>query len=185
MHCFIIAALSADGFLAENNTLTYHQKDQEGAISLGRKTFWTSKEDGQFFRARTKEAGVVVMGRKTFLQSGKPLPGRLNIIYSRQAPADDLPENLRYTQASPQELLEQLQAEGHQEVAICGGSSIYTQFMKAGVVDTLYLTIEPILFGQGINLFTDPLGGKKLTLQKVSNLSSQTVLLEFSTSSQV
>nr|ALG03713.1 thymidylate synthase [uncultured bacterium] len=171
MHCFIIAALSADGFLAEKSNQN--------------STGWTSAEDTQFFKERTKQAGVVVMGRTTYETVGKPLPGRLNIIYSRQTPGSGLPENLRYTQLAPQELLEQLQAEGHSEVAICGGSSIYTQFMKAGVVDTLYLTIEPILFGQGINLFTEPLGGKKLTLRKVSNLSSQTVLLEFSTSSQV
>lgn len=171
MHCFIIAALSADGFLAENDTQT--------------STTWTSEEDTQFFRERTRQAGVVIMGRKTYETVGRPLPKRLNIIYSTQAPEGELPENVRYTQEDPAVLIDQLKEEGYQEVAVCGGSSIYTQFMKAGVVDTLYLTIEPILFGRGMTLFTQSFGGMKLELKEVKNLSSQTLLLEYSVQKSV
>lgn len=166
MHCFIIAALSIDGFLAENDTQT--------------STVWTSKEDNQFFRQRTKDAGAIVMGRKTYDTIGRPLPNRLNIVYSSQTPTGQLPENLRYTQQSPRELLAQLEQEGVPELAVCGGSSIYTQFLKAGVVETLYLTIEPILFGQGVKLFNESLGGMRVGLKKVEHLSEQTLLLEYS-----
>ncbi|MEA2715089.1 MAG: dihydrofolate reductase [Candidatus Parcubacteria bacterium] len=136
MICFIIAALSADGFIAKN--------DRHPA-------FWTSKEDKKRFVDLTKRAGVVVMGAKTFATLPRPLKERVNIVYSRTKKY----EGAETMDKSPEELLKELDSRGVKEVAICGGSEIYTMFMKAAVVDTLYLTIEPILFGTGIKLFNE------------------------------
>jgi dihydrofolate reductase len=69
MNVFIIAAISADGLIAKDS-------DEKS-------TAWTSKADKKFFSERTKKAGVVVMGRKTFDTIGKPLSERLNIVYSK------------------------------------------------------------------------------------------------------
>lgn len=162
MNCFIIAAVTADGFIARDST----------QIS----TSWTSPADKQWFSRRTKEAGVVVMGGKTYRTVNRPLPGRLNIIYSRDG--SELAENLRFTQDSPQELLKKLEKENYSEVAICGGSSIYTMFMKAGVVNKIYLTIEPVVFGSGLSLFSEPLTNN-IQLVRTELLSDQTTLLEF------
>ena len=42
-------------------------------------------------------------------------------------------------------------------------------FIEAGVVDTIYLTVEPIIFGKGINLFNkEMLHHLKLIDSKVS-----------------
>lgn len=169
MHTFIIAALTADGFIAKD----------KAHLS----TKWTSKEDAQFFSERTKKAGVIVMGRSTFETIGRPLPGRLTIVYSSQPKPAGLEKyddtQLRFTNLPPKELLTALIAEGHTEVAICGGATIYTQFMKAGVVDTAYLTVEPVVFGSGIKLFTEPLDNE-LVFKKLHQLSEQTVVLEYS-----
>ncbi len=171
MHTFIIAALTADGFIAKD----------KAHLS----TKWTSKEDAQFFSERTKKAGVIVMGRSTFETIGRPLPGRLTIVYSSQPKPIELEKyddsQLRFTNLAPAELLKQLATEGFVEVAICGGASIYTQFMKAGVVDTAYLTVEPVIFGSGIKLFSEPLDNE-LVFQKLHQLSEQTVVLEYSVS---
>ena len=67
----LIAAISADGKIAERT-------DQN---SLD----WTSKEDTRFFIERTKQAGALIMGRKTFESIGKPLPGRINLILTKDA----------------------------------------------------------------------------------------------------
>jgi len=136
--CFIIAAMTADGFIAKE---TKHA------------ALWTSKEDKKRFVEITKKAGVVVMGLNTFNTLHRPLKERLNIIYSNESPI----EGAEITQKSPVDLLKELEERGIKEVAICGGSQIYTMFMKAGVVDRLYLTIEPIFFGQGIKLFNEPI----------------------------
>lgn len=156
---FIIAALTADGFIGKN---TAHFAD------------WTSKEDKQFFVQMTKKAGVVVMGSNTYQTIGKPLPGRLNIVYSR----DKQFEGAETTQKTPAELVENLKARGYREVAICGGSTIYSMFLEAGVVNKLYLTVEPIVFGSGIHLFNKEIE-KKLQLVLCKNLNEQVVLLEY------
>lgn len=160
MKVFIIAVLSADGFIAENPTQTPME--------------WTSKEDKRFFSQRTKQAGVVVFGQNTFETIGKALPDRHNVVYSR----DKQYEGVEVTQKDPRVLLQDLEKRGFKEVAICGGSTIYTMFIQTGLVDTLYLTIEPVLFGQGMTLFNKEID-RKLNLVKVEKLGEQSILLEY------
>jgi dihydrofolate reductase len=179
MHVFLIAAVSADGFIDRGA----HQASTE----------WTSAEDKKFFRDRTKQAGVMVVGRTTFETIGRALPGRKIYVLSSQPKPEkfaDIPDSqVEYTSLTPVELLSQLEttalmeADGTtkkiNEVAICGGSSIYTQFMQAGLLNTLYLTMEPVVFGEGIKLFNGAID-PKLSLKLVTNLSEQTLLLEYS-----
>lgn len=167
MKVFIIAALTLDGFIAKN----------PGHSPLS----WRSEGDRQFFIAKTKEAKVVVMGLNTAKTSKRPMPDRLNIIYANSK--EELPlwkefNGWEVTQKDPTLLIQEIAERGYSQVAICGGSTIYTMFMQAGVVDTLYLTIEPVLFGQGMTLFNKEID-TKLNLVKVEKLREQSVLLEY------
>ncbi len=159
MKIFIIAVLTADGLIAEGT-------DQ---IS----TDWTSKEDKKFFSTRTKEAGVIVLGYNTYKTIGRPLPDRLNIVYSKEHI-----EGVEVTQKEPAELIKDLEKRGFKEVAICGGTTIFTMFMEAGLVDKLYLTIEPVVFGAGMTLFNKKFE-KALKLESMKKLGEATVLLEY------
>jgi len=67
MKTFIIAALTADGYIGKN---------------AKHAAMWTSKEDKKRFIEITKRAGVIVMGQNTWQTLGKPLKDRLNIVYS-------------------------------------------------------------------------------------------------------
>ena len=158
MKTFLIAAITADGFIGKDSA---HLAD------------WTSKEDKQFFVKKTKEAGVVIMGRNTYNTIGRPLADRHNIIYSEE----DI-VGVETTRKIPQELLQDLKSRGYKEVAICGGAQIYTMFMEAKLVDTLYLTVEPILFGSGIKLFNKELD-VKLQLKSMEKLNNIAVLLKY------
>ncbi len=159
MRCFIIAALSADGFIAKNESHA---------------AFWTSKEDKKRFIELTKRAGVIVMGKNTWKTIGSPLRERVNIVYTHEPTI----EGAETTQLSPPELLKELEDRNFKEVAVCGGSQIYTMFMKAGVIDTLYVTIEPVLFGQGIKLFNEEMT-HQLTLRNIEKAESGALLLEY------
>lgn len=159
MKTFIIAALSADGFIAMDSD---HGTD------------WTSKEDKQFFVEMTKKTGVIIMGQNTYETIGKPLQNRLNIVYSREKDYD----GVEVTQKDPKELLLDLEKRGYQEVAIGGGATIYTMFMEQNLVDKLYLSVEPILFGTGMTLFNKELD-TRLALVSLKQLGEQTVLLEY------
>ena len=159
---FIIAAVSADGFIAR----------REGQRSMD----WTTKEDKKFFVERTKQARVVVMGSKTFETIGKALPGRTIVVYSRQA--RNYPEGVEVTDTDPQTLLADLEKRGFKEAAICGGTSIYTQFLKSGCVKKMYITVEPIIFGTGVPLFNESLE-LPLSLASTKQLAPDVVLLEY------
>ena len=161
MKIFIIAAVTANGFIAR----------QTDEIS----TSWTSKEDKQLFSEITKRAGVIVMGNTTFKTIGRALPGRRNIVYSRKAV--DV-EGIETTSESPAELISRLEREGCQELAVCGGASIYDMFLQAGVVDELYLTIEPVLFAGGIALLKHG-ADKQLALLDHKLLNDHTLLLHY------
>src|SRR4051812_31880987 len=54
-----------------------------GAIGLRGKLPWRIPEDLKFFKAATM-GHAIIMGRKTWDEVGKPLPGRRNIVVSRQ-----------------------------------------------------------------------------------------------------
>ncbi|MBU6427075.1 dihydrofolate reductase family protein [Patescibacteria group bacterium] len=157
---FIVAALSADGYIARDER---------------HPAFWTSKEDKKRFVKLTRRAGVVVMGANTFTTIARPLKERVNIVYSRSRSF----EGAEMTQDSPLDLLAKLEARGFKEAAICGGSHIYTMFMKADVVDRLYLTVEPIIFGAGIRLFNEPLDNYHLELLSLNKAGNGAILLEY------
>jgi dihydrofolate reductase len=157
---FIVAAMTADGFIARDNSVP--------------STAWTSKVDKKRFSELSKRAGVVIMGSVTYETIGKPLPGRVNIVYVL---GDKKYEGAETTTKSPAELIADLEKRGFKEVAICGGSTIYTMFMKSGLVDTLYLTMEPVIFGSGTRLFKEPIDAKLelVSSEKVEN----STLLEY------
>lgn len=158
---FIIAATSADGFIA---------KDSQHSPM-----YWSSKADKKRFVELTKRAGVVIMGSSTYKTIGKPLKERLNIVYSNS----QVFEGVEMTNKPPLELISDLEARGIKEVAICGGSHIYTMFMKARIVDTIYLTIEPVFFGKGMSIFNEDLHySLKLVSSQISE-SSGSLLLEY------
>lgn len=156
----IIVAETADGFIAKE---TNHP------------ALWTSKEDKKHFVEITKRAGVVIMGSTTWKTLPKPMKDRLNIVYTRSG---ETYEGAESTSIEPKELIDSLESRGFKEVAICGGSSIYTLFLKAGLVDTIYLTIEPILFGKGISIFNEQLE-LKLELQGETKTEAGTIFLEY------
>ncbi len=162
MNVFIIAALTADGFIAKNS---HHLAD------------WTSKEDKKLFVELTKRAGVMVMGSNQFGTINRALPGRKTIVYTRKADQPSI-ENVEYTTEEPVDLIKRLESEGYKEIAICGGSQIYDLFLSARVVNDLYLTYEPVLFGTGLQLLTSDIQ-QKVNLKELKQLNDQVFLAHY------
>ncbi len=137
---YIIVAQTADGKIARN-------KDHEAN--------WTSRTDKKHFIEMTKKSGVMIMGLNTFKTFPSPLKDRLHIVYSDKDDAykDNIPGIVEYTKDEPEILIKKLEERGFKEVAICGGSTIYTMFLKSGLVEKIYITIESKLFGEGMSIF--------------------------------
>ncbi len=109
-----------------------------GVIGDGTGMPWRLSSDMKRFKALTLGKPVVV-GRKTFETFGKPLPGRTNIVVSRQA--DYRGEGV-IVAASLDEALkragEVAEAAGSDEIMVLGGGEIYAAAMARA--DRLYIT---------------------------------------------
>jgi len=78
-------------------------------------------EDRRYFKTIT-EGGVVIVGRKTFEEIGRPLPNRKNIILTRSTgfKADGV-----VTVNSVEELLSEISHDDPDKVFVIGGGDIY------------------------------------------------------------
>ena len=138
---FIIVATSQDGYISKKN--------KQGESS----TKWTSPEDTKFFKDKTIKAGVVIYGSKTYLtipDKFRPLKDRLNVVYTKNPDSIKPKDNLLTTKLPPKELITLLKKKGYNQIAICGGHSIYNLFIQSGVVDKIYQTVEPVTFNSGV-----------------------------------
>ncbi len=162
MRIYAVVALTLDGFIGRYS---------------GHFADWTGDEDKKVFVRLTKEAGVMVMGSKTFATIGRALPDRRNIVMTSR-PDEIKVEGVETTSETPEELVKRLSKEGVENLAVIGGAGIYTSFMKAGLMDELYITYIPVVFGKGIGLFNDELDAK-LTLHHQTTLDDGSVLLHY------
>jgi dihydrofolate reductase len=106
-------------------------------IGAGNRLPWHLPEDLKRFKRLTLGAPVI-MGRKTYVsimeQVGKPLPGRRNVVVTRQAGARwdgcEVVHSLAEALAA---------AGGAPEVFVIGGAELYAQALPLG--DRMYLTL--------------------------------------------
>lgn len=99
---------------------------------------WRLKSDMQRLKAMTL-ARPVVMGRKTFVSIGRPLPGRTNIVVTRDAGfrGRGAVVTNSFTDARAVALGDALRRSAG-EIAVIGGAEIYAQWMDCA--DRLEIT---------------------------------------------
>jgi dihydrofolate reductase len=108
---------------------------QNRVIGKDNRMPWRLPADLAYFKRATM-GHPVVMGRKTYESIGKPLPGRRNIILTRDP--DFRAEGCEIYH-SIGEVLALAQADEDQELFIIGGDSVYSAFFP--YADRLYLTL--------------------------------------------
>ena len=107
---------------------------ENNAIGKNNQLLWHLPNDLKFFK-NTTWGLVVIMGRKTFESVGKPLPGRINIVITRQA--DWKAEGVTAA-TSLKDALHKAEAANFKEAFVIGGGEIYKEaFHQADIV---YLT---------------------------------------------
>jgi dihydrofolate reductase len=145
---------------------------------------WSSQEDKKHFSKVTKEIGVVIMGRKTFEEIGKPLDKRKNIVLTGEPEKYQKLEktyqgSLFFTDEKPESLLNRLENEGYQTVALIGGPTINALFLEKNLIDEIYLTIEPVIIEGDLSLFSYVQGTYQFKLNEVINLNNDAILLKY------
>jgi dihydrofolate reductase len=139
---------------------------------------WTGRADKQLFVRETRCAGVLIMGSKTFDTIGRPLPGRRNVVMTRDSTRVSQWENLVYTSLSPANILRDLEQEGFERVVLAGGARINTLFAQAGLIDEILVTITPMVFGKGIAMFEDGIHAD-LALYRAIQIDAERVCLHY------
>jgi dihydrofolate reductase len=105
------------------------------AIGKDNQLLWHLPKDMRFFK-NTTWALPILMGRKTFESLGnKPLPGRLNLVITRQA---GVAYNGATVVSSLEEAITMAKQNDYKELMVIGGGEIYT--MALPMADSIYLT---------------------------------------------
>lgn len=166
MKLILMAAITVDGMIGQTSD----------HLSLD----WTSKADTKLFVSITKKAGVMIMGRTTYDTIGRPLPKRLNLILTSQPENfESQPDLLEFHKMSPKETCEYLEQKGFTEAILCGGAKTYAQYFEAGLVDEIYLTLEPKLFGNGVNLLGETLTNIDLELLSFEKIGDNSLFVKY------
>lgn len=158
-----IAAMSVDGKIALNEN---HPSD------------WTSKEDKQFLRSILAGESLIVVGNNTYKASRAALSTRNCLVFSRNVEkVKKVSPKLTYCNPQNEQGLVRL-LENYPRVIVLGGAQIYAYFLEHNMLDELYLTIEPVVFGVGLSLFGEAAGLEhKLDLVESRKLNDAGTLL--------
>ncbi len=113
---------------------------------------WTSPEDKDLLHELLDACDVVVVGNNTYKLAQKQLSKRNCVVFSRSIQGKEKKnKNLLYCNPANTEVTTILKK--YQTVAVLGGTQVYTYFFDKNLLDEAYLTIEPIVFGKGLELF--------------------------------
>lgn len=117
----LIAAISTNGIIGVNNELP-----------------WQISADLQHFKKLTM-GKPIIMGRRTYMSIGKPLPGRTNIVMTRDtswwAEGVEIAADLTQALAIATKIVV---ASGVEEMMVIGGEAVYREALPRA--QRLYLT---------------------------------------------
>ena len=128
-------------------------------IGLNNSMPWHLPQDLRHFKALTL-GKPIIMGRKTWDSLGRPLPGRLNLVVSRQ-PGLQLEGAEVFTglEAAISRADEWAREQGVDEIMLIGGGQLYAQALPQA--DRIYLTRIDLAV-QGDAFFPDLPGWRRV-----------------------
>ncbi len=164
MKSVLYMATTVNGYIAKENHETPWSKEEWDSFSsfvkerknivIGRNTYDTMKEKGEF--GEIGNPSVVVVTKNEVINDSGVL-----------------------TANSPEEALNILKEKGFNEIVVAGGGRLNSSFLKEGLIDEIYIDIEPLIFGKGIKLFSDNDLTVKLELLSLKKISKNLVQLHY------
>lgn len=137
-------AMSLDGFIAkEDNDISFLDIVSIENEDYGYNDFYQSVD-------------TVIMGRKTYdkiisLINEFPHKDKLSYILTRQE--RESTDNIIYYNGDLAELINNIKNDEGKDVFVDGGAEIVRQLIDLKLIDEMYISIIPILLGNGIRLF--------------------------------
>jgi dihydrofolate reductase len=168
MRVSVFIAVTLDGFIAR----------RDGGIDWLSLVERAGEDYG--YREFIDSVDSVIIGRSTYnLALGFdpwPYEGKRCVVLTH-APATPRHDE-EFHRGLPEQLLARLAAEGGKRAYVDGGTVIQ-QFLAAGVVTDLTLSVIPVLLGEGVPLFGKIGRDVRLALRKSTAFESGLVQLEY------
>jgi dihydrofolate reductase len=159
-------AMSLDGYLAGPN----------GEID------WITMDPEIDFADIFSQFDTLLIGRKTFevmVNAGRAsTPGMKTVVFSRTLTQWDHPD-VTIIAADEQKKLTEMKASLGKDIWLFGGGSLFRNLEEVGLVDTVEVTVVPILLGAGIPLLPGPASRIKLSLTAHRVYKSGILSLEY------
>lgn len=134
---------------------------ENNAIGKDNQLLWHLPNDLKFFK-NTTWGMPVIMGRKTFEAVNKPLPGRINIVITRQA---EWKAEGTITATDLNDALQKAKATNCNEIFVIGGGEIYKQSLE--IADKIYITrVHAVLDGDTFFPVIDETKWQQTSLQE-------------------
>ena len=124
-----------------------------------------------------------IMGRKTYedaLKKGGSFTGPkiATYIFSQSLPPGQR-DGLTFTNQSPASFVAELRKHEGKDIWLMGGGELAREFLKADLVDELYIGVVPTLLGGGIPLFPSGFPQRDLALLENKSYSKGLIALKY------
>jgi dihydrofolate reductase len=148
-----VVAMSVDGFIAgPNGEADWIRTDPEVDFAA----LW-AQFDTLLMGRRTYEAARIRLGEAAFT-------GVATIVFSRTMKPQDHPQVTVVSELSPG-WMQTLRTQSGKDLWLMGGSELFRHFLDCGHVDSVEVSVIPVLLGGGVPLLPPPYNPVKLRLQ--------------------
>ena len=172
MYITAIAAISLDGRITRGSDPDVRK--------------WTSDEDKEHYREVSRQFQLIAMGARTYETMRSSLSPRNNVHYivlctDPTKYSNDSNPAFEFVDSTAAQLVNDMAKRGYTSMLIVGGASVYEQFLDAGLVDRLLITVEPLVFGKGLHFTNDKtLLNSHFKIASTTNLNDKgTILIEY------
>lgn len=142
---------------------------------------WTSESDKTHYNRIWKNSRLVIMGSNTYRDNAiTPSKNRLILVMTGKPGdfiSDEITGQLEFTSESPRQLVERFAGSGTEMMTVVGGSKLATSFLKDSLIDEIILTLEPVIFGKGIDIFSEGDFDVDLKLEDISKANEKGTLI--------
>lgn len=144
---------------------------------------WIVMDPDLDFAAMFAQYDTLLIGRKTFMvmaEAGRgAVPAMAIYVFSTTLRQEDHP-NVTVVGAGAADLVRRLRAQPGKDIALFGGASLFRSLLDEGLVDTVEVSLVPVLLGDGISLMPPPYEKVPLRLTSHKVLpTTGTVSLEY------
>lgn len=163
-------AMSLDGYIAKPD-------DDISFLSM-------VEQQGQDYgyAAFTAETDTVIWGRRTYdkvLSFGIEMPhGDKQVFVITRTPRSPKGNIIFYT-GNIRQLIEQLKTKQGKHIYIDGGAELVNELLKENLIDEFYISVLPVLLGEGIALFKPGRSETKLKLLAATSFEKGLVQLHY------